>query len=187
MNEIILASGSPRRRELLQLIGCDFKVDYMNIEETIDYSLSHRENVENLALLKASAVSEKYKNNWVIGSDTIVCMGDRIIGKPIDEDDAKTILTSLSGKKHNVITGVCIMKGDKKICFSETTYVYMDEISEREIINYISIGEPMDKAGAYGIQGKGALLINKIEGDFYNGMGLPVHRLYKELKEIGVI
>ena len=203
MKKIILASTSPRRQELLKLLNHPFEICVENVEEFIDKSISPEENVQNLAKLKAGAVAKKYRSQWVIGADTMVCLDDHILGKPQDKVQAKEMLQLLSGKKHRVITGVALVKGSEVINFYETTYVKMKVLSDVEIAEYIATKEPMDKAGsrgcnsqkekvnckyewqdkagAYGIQGKGAVFIEGIEGDYYNVVGLPIHQIYKRL------
>ncbi len=181
MKKIILASSSPRRQELLKLLDYPFEVCVESVEEIIDKSISPEENVQNLAKLKAGAVAKKYRSQWVIGADTMVCLDDHILGKPQDEVQAKEILKLLSGRRHRVITGVALIKGDEVIKFCETTYVKMKVLSDVEIDEYIATKESIDKAGAYGIQGKGAIFIEGIEGDYYNVVGLPIHQIYKRL------
>lgn len=180
--DLILASGSPRRSELLKLITEDFEVIPSDCEERIDTALSPVETVKALAVQKAEFVSQKYPDKIVIGADTTVFYGGAPLGKPKDKADAKRMLSMLSGKKHTVITAVSIAKGGKtETVFAEETEVEFYPLSESEIDGYINTGEPMDKAGAYGIQGKGALLVKRIDGDYYNVMGLPVAKLYREL------
>ena len=179
---LILASGSPRRLELLKLITEDFTVIPADCEEHLDNSLSPHEAVKALACQKAEFVSERYPEQTVIGADTTVFCGNMSLGKPKDAADAKLMLNTLSGKIHSVITAVAVAKGGKILkAFSEETQVEFYPLSEKETDEYIKSGEPMDKAGAYGIQGKGALLIKRINGDYYNVMGLPVARLAREL------
>lgn len=186
MNSLILASSSPRRKELINLLGLPFKIVVKEVEEKLEQKLSAEENVKALALLKAMTVAKEEDDNLVIGCDTVVSLDGVVIGKPKDPLDAKRILKQLSGKKHKVCTGVAIIgiQDNIHIVFCETTYVHMKALSEAEIDFYISTGEPLDKAGAYGIQGAGALYIEGIEGDYYNVMGLPVHRLYETLRQL---
>lgn len=180
---LILASASPRRRELLSLITEDFTVIPAKGEECLDISLSPEKQVMALAKQKAEEISRLYPENIVIGSDTMVFAGENALGKPKDKQDAAKMLKLLSGKPHTVITAVSIAKGGKsQALFAEKTEVEFYPLTEREITDYVNSGEPMDKAGAYGIQGKGALLIKGIKGDYYNVMGLPTARLYRELK-----
>lgn len=188
--KIILGSGSPRRKELLEQIGMKFQVITSNTAEKFDDNLSPQEVVKLLSEEKAVAVASLVKeDSIIIGADTIVVIDNKILGKPKDEEDAYKILDILSGKKHKVITGVTVVKktDDKIMCLTkyEETSVYMAELSKRDICEYIKTREPMDKAGAYGIQGKGALLVEKIEGDYFNIVGLPLYLLKNMLNEMG--
>lgn len=178
---IILASASPRRKELLKLITEDFIVVSADLDERLADSGDPRETVEALALQKAGAVFASYPRDTVIGSDTAVALEGRVFGKPRDKSEAAAMLRALSGKTHTVFTGVGIVAPGVRRVFSQETRVSFLDLSDREIKAYIETGEPFDKAGAYGIQGKGALLISKIAGDFYTVMGLPVARLHREL------
>ncbi len=174
----ILASASPRRRELLNLITTDFAVDVSNCEEICPEGLSSRKCPEYLASLKAREVASRHeKDDVIIAADTAVFLGDRMLGKPADRDEARDMLRSLSGNTHTVITGCCVIKGEKCISFSVETDVEFYPLSEREIETYIETGECYDKAGAYGIQSGGALLVRKINGDYFNVVGLPVAEL----------
>ena len=187
--EIILASGSPRRREILQGVGATFKIMISDAEEIIDASLPPYFTAEKLSLLKASDIASKLsaegKEAVVIGADTIVVKDGEILTKPKDKDDAIRMLTLLSGKSHEVITGVTVIdtKTAKSESFYESTKVYFKKLTEDEILAYTETNEPYDKAGSYAIQGKGALLIEKIEGDYFNVVGLPVCKLSCVLKE----
>lgn len=183
MKNILLASGSPRRKELVSLLPWSFKVCVKEVEEKIDLREPAWENVKNLALQKAQAVAQEHPDKWVIGADTVVCYENHILGKPKDEKDAYEMLKMLSGKMHKVYTGVAIVhqgKGYAKT-FYEETKVAMQELTDKEINEYISTKEPLDKAGAYGIQGFGARYIVGIEGDYFNVVGLPVHAVYTQL------
>ena len=186
MESLILASGSPRRKELMQLLPWSFEIKTEEVEEVILETLSPEENVMSLAYQKAHAVAKEYPHQIVIGADTVVCLKGQIMGKPRDEKHAKAILEQLSGQEHQVYTGVAILREHDSV--SETFYietkVKMQRLSEEEIKAYLSTGEPFDKAGAYGIQGYGARYIEKIEGDYYSVMGLPVHALYEKLKTL---
>ena len=184
MKKIILASASPRRRELLTLAGVSFGVECADADETLPQGISPRDAVELLALKKAAAVASSHSDCAVIGADTVVCAQGKILGKPTDYDEAFEMLSLLSGKTHSVYTGVTIIKGEKTDTFFEKTDVEFYDLSDEEIADYISTGEPMDKAGAYGIQGYGALLVKKISGDFFNVVGLPVGKLNCELKKL---
>lgn len=184
---IILASQSPRRKELFSLITEDFKIIPAVGEEKADRSLPPSEYVMELAKHKALEVAEKYPEDVVIGSDTVVVINGEILGKPKDEADAKRMLRLLSGTEHSVYTGVCLSCGNMNRYFCEETKVRFFKLSDREIEEYTASGEPFDKAGAYGIQGTGALLVSGITGDYYNVMGLPVGRLYREMRESGLL
>ncbi len=180
---LILASASPRRKELLSLITEDFTVIPAKGEEILDKSLSPEKQVMALAKQKSEEISVIYPESTVVGADTMVFVGEISLGKPKDKNDAARMLNLLSGKPHKVITAVSIAKGGKsQSLFAEETEVEFYPLSEQEITDYVNSGEPMDKAGAYGIQSKGALLIKGIKGDYYNVMGLPVARLCRELK-----
>ncbi len=184
---VILASASPRRKELLGQLGMDFEICVSNVEEKITQSMPNLV-VEELSAQKARDVFEKQQGDvLVIGADTIVAMGDRILGKPGDEETAKDMLHMLQGEVHQVYTGVTIMKREgereSQITFSEGTSVSFYPMTDEEINWYVSTLEPMDKAGAYGIQGLGARFVKKIEGDYNNVVGLPIARLYQELKK----
>ncbi|MBQ3537205.1 MAG: septum formation inhibitor Maf [Clostridia bacterium] len=180
---LILASQSPRRKELLAYITPDFTVKVSDADETLDGSLSPEEAVKYLARIKGEAVAKNFCNDTVISADTVVVSDNCVLGKPRSPDEAFTMLRMLSGRTHSVFTGVCIINPDKKICFAEKTLVTFTELSDEEINAYIMTGEPFDKAGGYGIQGRGSVLISSINGDYYNVMGLPVAKLNKVLKE----
>ena len=190
---IILASASPRRRELLKQIGIEFEVIAGNAKE-IYSSAEPVEIVKELALLKASDIADRLhvrqgEEYIVLGADTIVVNEDQIMGKPADEEDAFSMISSLSGKKHQVYTGIAFIKitGDGSrsvITHAEKTDVFVRQMSSEEIRAYIATGEPSDKAGAYGIQGRFAAFIDRIEGDYYNVVGLPAAYVYRTLKEL---
>lgn len=188
MNRVVLASKSPRRKKLLEQIGLSFKVSPSNAEELSSQS-DPALLVEELALLKAEDVSAGHPECFIIGADTVVVHQNEIIGKPKDKEDAFEILSSLSNSTHSVFTGVAFVKSDKnghivsKNTFHEQTKVTFSALGEVDIKNYIETGNPMDKAGAYGIQDDlGALFVEKIEGDYYNVVGFPLNRFYRELK-----
>ena len=176
---LILASKSPRRKELMEYIGEEFKITSAQVDESYDESLSPAQVVEFLSSIKAMPF--KNEKDIVIGADTVVAIDGKILGKPKDESDAFLMLKTLSGREHRVYTGVTLIKGEEIKTFSVETKVYFYHLTDSEIKEYIKTGEPMDKAGAYGIQGKGCLLIEKIDGDYFNVVGLPVSRLKKEL------
>lgn len=180
---IILASASPRRRELLKLICEDFKSVSPDVDETVPAQVEILERPQFLAVKKAMHVcGELSEKAVVIGCDTGVFIDDEMLGKPKDEDDAFSMLKKLQGKDHLVVTGCCITDGVHKREFSVTSRVFFYPLSDEDIKDYIATGESMDKAGAYGIQGKGSLLIEKIQGDYFNIVGLPLSALARELK-----
>lgn len=180
---IILASASPRRQELLKLIFDDFTVEPADIDETVRKTIELEQYPEYLALKKSRHIAEKHPiDNVVIGCDTGVFINDIMLGKPKDKEQAREMLKILSGRTHKVITGCSIFYKGQNISFSEVTEVEFYHLTDSEIDEYIATGEPMDKAGAYGIQGKGALLVKRIKGDFYNVVGLPVAALKQKLK-----
>ena len=178
---IVLASGSPRRRELLTQAGIEYTVDPADIEEVTTETLPAKV-VEDLSRQKALAVWKKHQGEKVLAADTVVAFDDKILGKPADEEDAFRMLAELSGRVHQVYTGVTIVDENGNInTFSECTEVTMYDNSEESIRAYIASREPMDKAGAYGIQGLGAVLVEKINGDYNNVVGLPLARVYRVL------
>lgn len=182
---VILASASPRRQELLKLIFDNFEVIPAEIDETVRKSIELTQYPEYLALKKSRHIAEKRPiDDIVIGCDTGVFIDDVMLGKPKNKEQAYEMLKMLSGRTHKVITGVSIFCKGQNICFSETTEVEFYPLTDREIKEYVETAEPMDKAGAYGIQGKGALLVKKINGDFFNVVGLPVASLRQRLKLI---
>ena len=185
---IILASGSPRRRELLERMGIEeFDIITSDVDETLDDSLPPAAQVEQLSCRKAEAVAaEQPDDALIIAADTVVALDGTILGKPVDEADAFRMLSALSGVRHHVYTGVTVTLGDKTLTRHEVTSVDFRSLEPEEVELYIATGECMDKAGAYGIQGYGALLIEGIAGDYYNVMGLPVALLAQMLKEFGV-
>ena len=185
---IVLASGSPRRRELLRRVGItEFDVVVPRADETAPAGLSARDTVACIARRKAEAARELTAgDDLVITADTMVFHDGERLGKPRDEADALRMLTALSGARHTVCTGVTVRRGDRLNCFTVATDVYFRQASEAELSAYVRSGEPMDKAGAYGIQGLGALLVERIDGDYYNVMGLPLLPLSGALREFGV-
>jgi len=188
MANIILASQSPRRRELLEKMGIrDFSILVPDAEETLVAGLSPQETVEHISRQKSEAAAALVSAEAiVITADTMVFLGGEKLGKPHDEEHAFCMLRALSGKRHEVCTGVTVRRGDQVETFSVTTGVYFRETTDSELRSYIASGEPMDKAGAYGVQGLGCLLVERIEGDYYNVMGLPVERLGRVLAHFGV-
>ena len=181
---LILASGSPRRRELLGLITNDFTVCVSGAEEHVDPALTPAETVLALARLKGEDVAGTHPDGTVIAADTVVALDGVILGKPADAEDAFRMLRFLSGKTHAVYTGVYIAKGGREACFYEETEVTFYELTDEEIRDYIATGEPADKAGAYGIQGKGALLVKGIKGDYFNVVGFPVAAVSRALRAL---
>lgn len=178
---IILASASPRRKELLGYITEKFECVPADIDETVPENISADESAEYLACMKASHISRSYPDSVVIGCDTVVVYDGEVYGKPADEADAERMLKNLSGKVHKVITGVCMCMGEKKESFSEITEVEFFKLSDEDIRKYILTGSPMDKAGAYGIQDGALLPAKSIKGDYFNVVGLPAGRLKREL------
>ena len=203
MSQIILASQSPRRKELLEQIGLEFEICPAKGEEIITKTIPEevvmelsKQKAEEVAAM-VSSFGEEHKDIttpsdiMVIGADTVVAYDGKILGKPKDEADAKRMLTMLSGNTHSVFTGVTLVLIDKsgragEIVFYEKTDVKMHPMTEEEIDRYIATFEPMDKAGSYAIQGKCAIHIEKIDGDYNNVVGLPITRIYQELKKIGI-
>lgn len=187
MSKFILASQSPRRQELIGYILPEFSVIVSDVEETLPDGIAPEDVPAYLAGIKARAVAADHPDDIVIGADTVVILGDQVLGKPCDQDDAVRMLRALSGTIHTVITGCAIIQHGKMTTFSDVTRVEFYPLSEREILDYIATGEPFDKAGAYGIQGRGSVLVRRIEGDFFNVMGLPVARLKREMERIGAL
>jgi septum formation protein len=188
--EFVLASASERRQELLKRIVEDFKIVISSFDETsVDFSGDCDEYVKVLALGKAREVADRTKNeSMVIGSDTIVYHNGKILGKPKDEQDAYNMLKSLSGSSHKVYSGIAVINtaSNEIKMDSVSTEVFFSILSEEQISRYIASAEPMDKAGAYGIQGNGGIFVEKIHGCYYNVVGLPLNTLYFMLREMGV-
>ena len=185
---IILASNSPRRRELLAQIGIrDFQILSPDVDETVEPGLSPARMVETLSLRKARAAAGRAgADDLILAADTVVALDGRVLGKPQDEGDAFAMLSALSGREHHVYTGVTALLGEQAVTQHEETAVAFRALSPEEIRDYIATGEPMDKAGAYGIQGVGALLVQGIRGDYCNVVGLPLFRLGRMLSGFGV-
>ncbi|MEK7354290.1 MAG: Maf family protein [Chloroflexota bacterium] len=188
MRMIILASASPRRKALLEQIGLKFTVDARVQEDTKSAGQEPHQMAREISLKKVESVAGKYPDAIIIGADTFGVIDGRIIGKPHSESEARTMLASLSGKSHSVITGFTVLDTltGKAVSRSVETTVYIRRITASEIEAYIKTGEPLDKAGSYAIQGLGAVLVEKIEGDYFNVMGLPLAALAEALKEFGV-
>ena len=184
--KIILASQSPRRAEILRMIGVSFKVEPSNINEEINQKIKQNEIPINLSKAKAEKISHKYPDKIIIGADTVVVFNKKIFGKPKDKNESKKMLKALSGNCHEVITGVTIM--NEKLgfikTFSETTKVFVQKIPTKQIEFYVNNYDTLDKAGSYGIQEWFSVWIKKINGCYYNVMGLPVSKLYRHLVEI---
>ena len=180
---LILASASPRRQELLKLFGLPFTVRVADIDETMDLTKAPFDELGRVSWAKAMAIPRE-DGDLVIAADTIVVCDGRILGKPRDQEEARDMLRLLSGRDHQVMTGVTVLQGEKSETFTEVTDIHFRELSEKEILDYVATGEPMDKAGSYGIQGGAALFCSHMVGDYYNVMGLPVCHLGQALREI---
>ena len=179
--EVVLASKSPRRRELMQLLDMAFSVRVADVEETLLPDAAPAEQARHLSHIKARAVAKS--GDIVIGADTIVVLGDRILGKPRDKSEAVEMLRLLSGKTHQVMTGVTVISDTREVSCTEVTEVTFRKLTENEIICYVDTLEPMDKAGAYGIQGGAAKFVEGIRGDYFNVVGLPVCKLSQILRD----
>ncbi len=181
--QLILASASPRRRELLSLFGLPFAVRAADIDETMDPEKSPFDEVARVSRAKALRVARE-EDDVVVAADTIVVCRGRVLGKPRDPAQAAAMLEMLSGREHQVMTGCTVLRGQTGKTVTEVTNLHFRPLSRKEIERYVATGEPMDKAGAYGIQGGAALFCRRIEGDYYNVMGLPVCRLGQMLREL---
>ena len=179
--QLILASASPRRKELLGLFKIPFTIRVADIDETMDETKSPFDEVARVSRLKALAIPRE-AGDVVIAADTIVVCEGRVLGKPKDEAEAAEMLSLLSGRDHQVMTGCTVVRGDRVETFTEVTDLHFRDLSRKEIETYVASGEPMDKAGSYGIQGGAALFCERMVGDYYNVMGLPVCRLGQVLK-----
>ena len=188
MKKIILASASPRRKELLEAIGLQFEVEPSNYEEDIRSAADPHELVKSLSLAKARAVAGNHRSALIIAADTLVVCEGRLLGKPHTETEAREMLEAINGKQHSVITGFTIMDaGDNRaVSRSVETRVYMKRLTSEEIGAYVKSGEPLGKAGGYAIQGLGSVIVERIEGDYFNVVGLPLSALAESLKEFGV-
>ena len=180
---MILASASPRRKELLSLLGLPFVIEAADIDETMDPALPAAQEVARVSRRKALAVSRN-PEDVVIAADTIVVCDNQVLGKPKGQEEAIKMLHLLSGRDHQVMTGCTVLHGEKTESFTEVTDLHFRPLTDREIIKYVESGEPMDKAGAYGIQGGAALFCEKLSGDYYNVVGLPLCRLWKTLQDL---
>lgn len=193
--KLILASSSPRRQELIRALQLPYEIRVSDVNEDTEPGLSPKEVVEQLSSRKASAVYESYKVEYadraegiVIGSDTIVVLDGEVLGKPKDKQDAFRMLKALQGRAHQVYSGVACMDlhTSQKLVAHQVTLVYMKPLTDEQIERYIDTGEPMDKAGSYGIQGLGATIVERIEGDYFNVVGLPMSLLSDLLRRLGV-
>lgn len=183
---LLLASSSPRRCELLKMAGYDFTVVPANVDEDYLFGTAPIQIVELLSLRKAKAVAKENPSAVVLAFDTIVVLNGQVLGKPQDKADAKAMLKQLSGNVHQVYTGYCILSGTAILQGHECTSVEFYPLDKSEIDAYAATGEPLDKAGAYGIQGRGALLVKRIDGDFYNVMGLPIGKINRILIDMHI-
>lgn len=180
--KIVLASQSPRRQELIKLITDDVRVQVADIDETMEANKPVYDEVARVSLLKALAIGKT--EDIIVAADTVVVCDERVLGKPKDEDDAFRMLSMLSGRTHQVMTGLSVVKGDAHISVTEVTDVYFRKLTDEEIWAYIKTGDPMDKAGSYGIQSGAAVFVEKINGDYFNVVGLPVCRLNTLLQKL---
>ena len=180
---LILASASPRRKELLSLFGVPFVIRAADIDETMDLNAAPYDEVGRVSRLKALATARE-AGDVVIAADTIVVCAGKVLGKPHDADDAMAMLRLLSGRDHQVMTGVTVLRDERAVTFTEVTDLHFRELTDKEIGRYVASGEPMDKAGSYGIQGGAALFCTGMTGDYYNVMGLPVCRLGRVLVQL---
>ena len=181
---LYLASSSPRRKELLEKAGFEFTVEPAKISEAVLRGTPPMQIVEQLSSRKASAVAKLHPTDTILAADTIVVLQGRILGKPKDEEAAAAMLKLLSGNVHQVYTGYTIISGEKLLCGHEVTSVEFYPLSQQEIARYVASGEPLDKAGAYGIQGRGALFVKRVNGDFYNIVGLPIAKISRLLRRL---
>jgi septum formation protein len=184
--KVVLASSSPRRRELLNLIGIAHEVRPPNLDESMRPRETPRRHAERLARDKASAVAMRDPDLITIAADTIVVINRKVLGKPVDKEEAARMLAMLSGREHTVITAVAVSRGKKLRSAIEEVKVKFRRLREDEIEAYVATGEPMDKAGAYGIQGFGATIVERVEGDYFAVMGLPLVRLVGLMRDVGV-
>ena len=184
---LILASGSPRRRQLLEQLGLTFTVRSSDVDESVSPGLTPAQVVESLSARKGEAVAQlSQPGDLILSADTVVALEGAILGKPRSTEAAAAMLSALSGRTHQVYTGVTLLQDGRRLTGHEVTAVTFRPLSPEEIAAYVSTGEPMDKAGAYGIQGLGALLAERLEGDYFNVMGLPLCRLGQMLSRFGV-
>lgn len=188
MRKIILASSSPRRKVLLKQLGLEFDVVPSDVGEKLNPRLGPRHQVEALALQKAEAIAKRFDDAIIIGADTLVALGDEVLGKPKNHQEAKRMLKKLRGRQHSIVTGFVLIDTLQKrtIIKSVETKVWFRKITPQEMANYITREKPLDKAGAYALQDLGAIFVEKIEGDYFGGLGLPLYTLAKELRKLGI-
>ena len=188
MKKIVLASASARRKEILALTGLRFSVEPSDYEEALDHAIKPLNLAKRLALEKARAVAGKYKDALIIAADTFIVFKGKLSGKPHTSKEARKMLTMLNGKSHSVITGYTVLdtRTGKKITRSVETKVWLKKMTAQEIVAYVATKEPLDKAGAYAIQGRGAVIVKKIEGDYLNVVGLPLFDLADSLEKFGI-
>lgn len=188
MKPIILASGSPRRRELLLQAGLKFEVEPSSYKEEMGLDMEPEDLAKYLSQKKAIEVAKKHKDSIIIGADTFIVFEGELIGKPKTKEEAKEMLKKLSGKAHSVITGFTIIDTglNKTVSDFAETKLFFRDISDEEINSYVETGEPLDKAGAYAIQGLGGIFVQRIEGDYYNIVGLPLSKVVERLKDFGI-
>ena len=183
MNRVILASKSPRRKQLMDILNIPYEIIVADIEETIDHNKELRSEIEKLSFLKALKVYKDNPDAVVLGADTIVVVDNKVLGKPKNEQEANEMLHKLQNNKHTVITGCTIISSKMSETFSNMSDVYFNPMSDEEIDEYIKTNEPMDKAGAYAIQGIGSKFIHSIDGDYYSIMGFPISEIYQRIKK----
>lgn len=183
MKKLILASQSPRRRELMMMLDLPFSVVSVDVDEAMDYSKDLKEEITRVAVLKAESSFANNNEAIIVSADTLVVLDNEVLGKPRTVETAIEMLTKLSGRTHTVLTGVCIKSSDKTVQYCHESKVTFYELSSSQIEQYAQSKEPLDKAGAYGIQDKGALFIKEITGDYYSVMGLPISSVYRHLLE----
>jgi len=188
MKRIVLASASPRRKQLLEQLGLRFEVESSDYDEEMTSGSEPHEMARELSLGKARTAARKHQNALIIAADTLVVLGDRILGKPHTNSEAREMLRALNGQVHSVITGFTILDAEtgKVLSRSVETRVHMRKLTMREIDGYVRTKEPLDKAGGYAIQGRGAVLVERIEGDYSNVVGLPLSALAESLREFGI-
>jgi septum formation protein len=188
VKKLILASSSPRRKQLLEQIGLEFEIHPSDIEEILDPALNPREQVESLSQQKATVVASKFKNAIILAADTMVALDGEVYGKPKDRDDAIRMLKKFSGGTHSIVTGFTIIDTEtkKSVTKSTETKVWFREMNEKEIESYIEKEKPFDKAGAYAIHELASVFVEKVEGDFFGGVGLSVYLVAEELKKFGI-